>query len=160
GRAIPSTIVHSRSTAIDGRLSSARSRVHPVRGKGCARLESSLRQARRSDCLPAGRADTGSHMEGGRMSLPEDSRSSINLEQQRKRAKDLRRAHREGNPEAAVRIACHLPRARHQSAARVLASVFTLSEAQLVVAREAGFSSWPIMKRELEGRAAPADRGE
>src|SRR6185295_18811403 len=74
----------------------------------------------------------------------------LNLEQQRKRAKDLRRAHRDSNIEAAVRIARHLPRARNQSPERVLASTFTLSEAQFVVAREAGFSSWPKMKHHIE----------
>jgi ankyrin repeat protein len=92
------------------------------------------------------------------MSLPSDSR--LDLEQQRKRAKDLRRAHREGSAEAAVRIARHLPRARRLSTAQVLAAPFTLSEAQLVVAREAGFPSWPALKHALEGHAAPADRGE
>jgi hypothetical protein len=87
------------------------------------------------------------------MSFPSASRSNLNLEQQRKRAKELLRAHREGHLEAAIRIARHVPRARTQSAAHVLASSCTLSEAQLVVAREAGFSSWPLMKRQLEGRA-------
>ena len=95
------------------------------------------------------------------MSFPTDSRSNLNLEQQRKRAKDLRRAHREGNAEAAVRVARHLPRARNLSAAEVLATPFSLSEAQLVVAREAGFSSWPSMKHQIEGAAlGEADSGE
>ena len=75
--------------------------------------------------------------------------SPLNLEQQRKRAKDLRRAHREGSAEAAARIARHLPRARGRVTADVLAASFTLSEAQLVVAREAGFPSWPALKRQL-----------
>src|ERR1051326_5349313 len=81
-----------------------------------------------------------------------DSRFLINLEQQRKRAKDLRRAHQEGSMEAAVRIARHLPRARNLSPETILASPFPLSEAQFVVAREAGFLSWPIMKRSEERR--------
>ena len=37
------------------------------------------------------------------MSIPNDSPSNINLEQQRKRSKDLLRSHHEGNVEAAVR---------------------------------------------------------
>ena len=85
---------------------------------------------------------------------------SLNLEQQRKRAKDLRRAHRDSNIEAAVRIARHLPRARNQSVQRVLASTFTLSEAQFVVAREAGFSSWPKMKHHIEQLELHKDIGE
>src|SRR5262249_30511494 len=80
----------------------------------------------------------------------EGSLMSLNLEQQRKRAKDLHRSHRGGNIDAAVRIARHLPRARNQSPGHVLASKLTLSEAQLVIAREAGFSSWPNMKHHIE----------
>jgi ankyrin repeat protein len=94
---------------------------------------------------------TPESMEGGLMSHDDDS--SVNLEQQRKRAKDLRRAHREGGADAAARIARHLPRARGRSAAEVLAAPFTLSEAQLVVAREAGFPSWPALKRSVDSSA-------
>ena len=88
------------------------------------------------------------------MSFSGDSQFNINLEQQRKRAKELRRSHREGSIEAAVRILRYLPRARDLSPEHVLASPFTLSEAQLVVAREAGFSSWPNLKRYVEGAGA------
>ena len=91
-------------------------------------------------------------MEGSLMSFPTDRLPSLNLEQQRKRAKDLRRAHREGHVEAAVRIARHLPS---------LSKLITLSEAQFVVAREAGFSSWPKMKHHIEQVAlSRADVGE
>ena len=78
---------------------------------------------------------------------------ALNLEHQRKRAKQLRRGHGEGNAAAAQRIARHLPRLAGAPADRVLASRFTLSEAQLVVAREAGFASWPALRRALD--AAP-----
>jgi len=84
------------------------------------------------------------------MSFPGNSQPDLNLEQQRKRAKDLRRGHRDRNLEAAVRVARHLPRARNQSAEEVLRSTLTLSEAQFVVAREAGFSSWPKLKHHIE----------
>jgi len=95
------------------------------------------------------------------MSFPRDSQTDLNLEQQRKRAKDLRRGHRDGNLEAAVRIARYLPRARNLSAEQVLGSTLTLSEAQFVVAREAGFSSWPKLKHHIEESAfAEADLGE
>src|SRR2546425_7116623 len=89
-------------------------------------------------------------MEGSLMSFPGNSQPDLNLEQQRKRAKDLRRGHRDRNLEAAVRVARHLPRARNQSAEEVLRSTLTLSEAQFVVAREVGFSSWPKLKHHIE----------
>jgi ankyrin repeat protein len=74
----------------------------------------------------------------------------LDLEQQRKRAKDLRRAHARGDIEAADRIVRHLPRAAGQSHQAVLALRFTLSEAQLVVAREAGYPSWPQLRRGID----------
>src|SRR6185436_9748375 len=89
-------------------------------------------------------------MEGGLMSKASDPRLNLNLEQQRKRAKELRRGHGDGSLEAAERIVRHLPRTRGQTVAEVLASPFTLSEAQLVVAREAGFPSWPRLKQHIE----------
>ena len=85
------------------------------------------------------------------MSSPIDSPIRLNIEQQRKRAKDLRRDHQKRSLEAALRIARHLPRARGVSLEAILASPFTLSEAQLVVAREAGFASWPKLKQAVEG---------
>jgi hypothetical protein len=84
------------------------------------------------------------------MSSPNDPQRHLNLEQQRKRAKDLRRAHHDRSLDAAVRIVRHLPRAQNQSPEQVLASEFTLSEAQFVVAREAGFTSWPRLKHHIE----------
>jgi ankyrin repeat protein len=80
--------------------------------------------------------------------------SVLNLEQQRKLAKDLLRAHRRGDLSAAVRIVRHLPRARNQAPEAVLQPPFTLSEAQLIVAREAGFSSWPKLKHHIDAVAA------
>jgi ankyrin repeat protein len=76
--------------------------------------------------------------------------SQINFEQQRKRAKDLLRAYHEKSLEAALRIARHLPREKGLPAEQILASPFTLSEAQFVIAREAGFASWPKLKRHIE----------
>jgi ankyrin repeat protein len=89
-------------------------------------------------------------MEGGLMSSTDELLTATSLEQQRKRAKELRRWHREGRTDAAERIAQHLPRLRGRPAAEVLAAAFTLSEAQLVVAREAGYPSWPALKHALD----------
>lgn len=84
------------------------------------------------------------------MASSTDSFSNLNLEQQRKRAKDLRRAHRNGVLEAGVRVSRYLPRVRHFPVQKVLESPLTLAEAQFIVAREAGFASWPKMKHHIE----------
>jgi ankyrin repeat protein len=82
------------------------------------------------------------------MSEEQSSRSrGLNLEQQKKRAKDLLRACRRGEVEARERVARQLPGAAATPAG--VARPLALSEAQLVVAREAGFASWPRLKREL-----------
>ena len=65
------------------------------------------------------------------------------LENLKKQAKSLHKAHRSGDPEAADRIKPHLPRLTDASAEEILQSDFSLQEAQLVVAREYGFPSWP-----------------
>ena len=61
----------------------------------------------------------------------------MNLEQLRKHAKDLLRAHRAGRPEAAARMHAHHPRPGETA---------RLADAQLVVAREYGFPSWPRLR--------------
>lgn len=64
---------------------------------------------------------------------------SIDIDQHRKRAKDLLKALRRGEPAALARLARHHPAAARQPAPR-------LADAQLVVAREAGFASWPRLR--------------
>src|SRR5579871_225964 len=66
------------------------------------------------------------------------------LEQLRRRAKELRDAAREGDVDAARRVARQLP-------GRATEAV-TLSVAQLVVARELGFASWPQLKLAVDRR--------
>lgn len=91
----------------------------------------------------------------------------LNLEQQRKRAKDLLKGLRAGEAEALRRF-----RARHPGVATdgaMPGDLARLSEAQLVIARELGLPSWPKLKAHVEamdetwtriisGDAAP-DRG-
>jgi ankyrin repeat protein len=60
------------------------------------------------------------------------------LEQLRNRARDLQRAHRAGDAEARARVAQH-----HLGP---VAAPLKLSTAQLVVAREHNFSSWPRLR--------------
>src|SRR6266508_509025 len=57
------------------------------------------------------------------------------LNQLRRRAKELRDAARSGDPAALGRIAAHTPAAR--------AGTVTLAGAQLAIAREHGYPSWP-----------------
>jgi len=68
------------------------------------------------------------------------------LDQLRRRAKELRDAARAGDPAALSRIAAQAP-------ASVAAPV-TLAAAQLTIAREHGFASWPRLKAEAEARNA------
>ena len=66
-----------------------------------------------------------------------------NLENLKKQAKSLHKAHRSGDSAAAECIKTHLPRLADASPEEILQSDFTLQEAQLVLAREYGFPSWP-----------------
>jgi hypothetical protein len=80
-------------------------------------------------------------------SLPERP----DLGQLRRRAKELRDAARRGDPPAVERFARH-----HPSAPR---DAVSLAAAQLVIARELGFASWPMLKATIDadataGRAA------
>ena len=68
------------------------------------------------------------------------------LDQLRRRAKELRDAARAGDPAALSRIAAQAP-------ASVSAPV-TLAAAQLTIAREHGFASWPRLKAEAQARNA------
>ena len=66
----------------------------------------------------------------------------LNLEQQKKRAKELLKAVRDGNADAVARWEAHHPKG---AAAGQL-----LADAQLVIARENGFPSWPRMKTHID----------
>ena len=82
-------------------------------------------------------------------SLPERP----DLDQLRRQAKELRDAARQGDPGAVERFARH-----HPSAALGLV---TLAGAQLVVARELGFHSWPQLKATIDASAtSPQHRAE
>ncbi len=68
------------------------------------------------------------------------------LDQLRRRAKELRDAARSGDPAALGRITVHAPAAR--------AGTVTLAAAQLAIAREYGYPSWPRLAAEVEARTA------
>jgi catechol 2,3-dioxygenase-like lactoylglutathione lyase family enzyme len=71
------------------------------------------------------------------------------LEAFRKQAKQLVRWHREANHSVGGRIR-GLPRYRELTDIQALALAFPLSEAQEVIAREAGFESWAELKLAME----------
>ena len=64
------------------------------------------------------------------------------VEQLRKRARDLQRAHRAGDPDARTRVAAQAPDASEPADGEPL----KLSTAQLVIAREHGFASRPRLR--------------
>ena len=72
------------------------------------------------------------------------------LDQLRRQAKELRDAARAGDPVALSRIAAHAPAAHVPPGAR--AAPVTLAAAQLAMAREHGFASWPRLTAEARAR--------
>lgn len=83
--------------------------------------------------------------EGVRKKLPPQP----SLEQLRKQAKDLLKAHRAGHADAAQRIGDLLSSMSDKAPDEILAAKFTLRDAQQAVAREYGFSSWQVLNRSL-----------
>jgi ankyrin repeat protein len=73
----------------------------------------------------------------------------VNLEQQKKRARDLLRGIRDGHPEALERLRRHHPRWSTASDARAR-QLIALHDAQYTIAREQGFASWPRLKAYAE----------
>lgn len=76
-----------------------------------------------------------------------------NQEQQKKRARELLKAVRAGDPEALRRFRARHPRLSHLTPAMLVGIKLTLGDAQLVIAREYG-SRW----RRFSLRAAPTQR--
>lgn len=77
-----------------------------------------------------------------------------NLENLRKQAKQLVRWHRERNYSVCPRIRSALPRYRDASDVEILAGSFTLVEAQLLLAREAGYETWAELRSGAETMTA------
>jgi ankyrin repeat protein len=76
--------------------------------------------------------------------------SRPNLDQLKHQARDLLNAHRAGDEEALRRIRESHPRIARLAEADARSARFTLSGAQLVIAREYGFVSWPQLKDHVE----------
>jgi ankyrin repeat protein len=86
------------------------------------------------------------------VSTPNPSPALLNLEQQRKLAKDLIRAARDGDAAALARIRAVRDDAGEPS------RPLTLADAQLAIARETGFASWPKLVAAVEARDVAAFR--
>jgi hypothetical protein len=76
--------------------------------------------------------------------------SNPNLEHLKYQAKDLLRAHAARNPGAAQRIREFHPRFAGAADSEIFSANLRLSDAQLAIARESGFPSWPRLKRHIE----------
>jgi hypothetical protein len=76
--------------------------------------------------------------------------SKPNLDHLKHQAKDLLTDHAARSREAAQRIREFHPRFARATDAEVFAVPFKLSDAQLTIARESGFPSWPRLKRHVE----------
>jgi hypothetical protein len=79
-----------------------------------------------------------------------------NLDHLKAQAKELRRGHRGRDPSVTARILAHHPRLRTLSRDVVFDRPLTLADAQLVIAREYGFTSWLQLKHHIESIAVLA----
>ena len=70
-----------------------------------------------------------------------------NLDQLKNQAKDLLKAHKASDPEATQRV--------RESHPGWSGAKLRLSDAQLVIAREYGFASWPKLKAHVEQTGDP-----
>ncbi len=75
------------------------------------------------------------------------------LEQYKKQAKDFVKACKSGDSKALQRVKKYHPRSRQQLDSDILSAKFALADAQLVIAREHRFESWPKFAKHLEGLA-------
>lgn len=82
-----------------------------------------------------------------------------NLDQERKRAKELLKALHRNDHEAIARFLSHHPRFVELTPDALRAANVKLSDAQLVIARERGFASWPSLKSDVERGAGRATNG-
>jgi hypothetical protein len=86
--------------------------------------------------------------------MPKSLPSRPNLEQLRNQAKDLLKAHQDGDPQAVERFRGSHPRWSNASESEIRAARLSLSDAQLVIAREYGFSRWVKLKEQVQLESA------
>lgn len=76
--------------------------------------------------------------------------SNPNLDHLKYQAKDLLKGHANRNPGVAQRIREFDPRFRNATDAEIFGAKLSLTDAQLAIARESGFPSWPRLKAHIE----------
>src|SRR5207245_532991 len=80
--------------------------------------------------------------------------SRPNLEQLKNQAKDLLKSLKSDDPDAIQRVRENHPRWSATAEPEMDAAALSLGDAQVVIAREYGFASWPtLMQRVVGGRA-------
>ena len=78
------------------------------------------------------------------------------LKQLKAQAKDLLKAHQQDDARAVERLKASFPRLAGAPDGEIRTAPFSLRDAQLVIAREYGFTSWPKLAAALEGPRLPS----
>lgn len=79
-----------------------------------------------------------------------DDQYRLNIDQQRKRARELQRALKAGDADALQRAVQHHPKGRERAPQTITQKLTKLSDAQLIIARELGLESWPKLLTHIE----------
>ena len=82
--------------------------------------------------------------------------SNPSLEHLKHQARDLLNALNQGNAEAFARVREFHPKFTRTSDDEIRAAKLSLADAQLIIAREYGFDSWPKLKHHVQGLAQAA----
>jgi hypothetical protein len=82
--------------------------------------------------------------------------SNPSLEHLKYQARDLLNALNQANAQAVARVREFHPKFTHTTEAEIRGMKLSLADAQLVIAREYGFDSWPKLKHHVEGLARTA----
>ena len=82
-----------------------------------------------------------------------------NLEFLKKEAKALRTLHKQGDVACCEQIRLHDTAFSHKSDAEILAERFSINDAQRIIAREYGYTSWATLKEYIESLSSPLYHG-
>lgn len=85
--------------------------------------------------------------------------SKPNLEYLKKEAKALRTSHTRGDRSCCERIRLHDTTYKKKTDAEILVGKFSITDAQRIVAREYGYTSWATMKEYIESLDSPLYQG-
>jgi len=128
-------------------------RAHPVRGKGRAHLKPSNEGYEPSFSLIW--ADSRHRHERKFAMDTKELPAHPSLEQYKKQAKDLLKSVKSGHPQALQQILERIkkdhPRFGNLAAVELQGTNLRLADAQLVIAREHGFESWPRFAKHIDG---------